>query len=143
MREKVEVLLEKYYEGKTSLAEENELREMLLKVPGYEEEKEFFLGIEALKTLEPNPRPFPKPKGEIDLWLKVAAVMVFFLGLTWLFVDHQSKKEEALAYAQVMEAFSLIQENMQKGTTSLEAIQEMKYLSRTNELFNIQEKEEK
>ena len=142
MKEKVEALLEKYYEGKTSLEEEKELKKLLLMIPGYEVEKQFFLGVEVIKSMEPAPKIAPKAKGEISLWQKVAAVMVVFIGLTWLFVDHQSKKEEAIAYAQVMEAFSLIRENMKKGTTSLSAMKEMKHLNKTNELFNIKEKEE-
>jgi hypothetical protein len=142
MKEKIAALLKKYYEGKTSLEEERELKKLLLTIPGYEEEKQFFLGLEVMKSMEPMPRSAPKAKGEISLWQKVAAVMVVFIGLTWLFVDHQSKKEEALAYAQVMEAFSLIRENMEKGTTSLYVMKEMKHLNKTNELFNINEKEE-
>src|SRR5690554_5942893 len=142
MKEKIEALLAKYYEGESSLAEEKELRKLLLKVPGFQEEKQFFLGLEVLKALEPAERPVPQTKGHINLWLKIAAVITLFLGLSYLFVDHQSKKEEALAYAQVMEAFSLIQENMEKGTASLEAIQDMRYLNTTNEIFNINHKEE-
>lgn len=142
MREKTEKLLEKYYDGETSLAEERELRELLLKVPGFQEEKQFFLGLEVLKAIEPRDRPVPKAKGELSLWLKIAAVITLFLSLSWLFVDQQSKKEEALAYAQVMEAFSLIQENLKKGTAPLEAIQDMRYLNKPNEIFNIKNKEE-
>jgi len=142
MKEKIEALLVKYYEGETSLAEERELRKFLLKVSGFQEEKQFFLGLEVLKTLEPTEKAVPQAKGEVNLWLKIAAVITLFLGLSWLFVDHQSKKEEALAYAQVMEAFSLIQENLKKGTTSLEAIQDMRYLNKANEIFNINHKEE-
>jgi len=142
MREKIEVLLEKYYEGKTSLEEEKKIKKLLLITPGYETEKQFFLGLEVMKSMEPTPRSAPKTKGEMGLWQKVAAVMVVFIGLYWLFVDHQSKREEAIAYAQVMEAFSLIRENMEKGTTSLGAMKEMKHLNKANELFNINEKEE-
>ena len=144
MRERKEALLKKYYEGNTTLAEEKELRALLsLTRGGFEPEKEFFHGLEALKLMEPEARPTPNARWETRLWHKVAAVMVVFLGLIFLFFDQQSKKEEALAYAQVMEAFTLIQENMHKGTTSLEALEDIKHLNKTNELFNITEKEEK
>src|SRR5690554_2090000 len=142
MKEKIETILAKYYEGETSLAEERELRELLLQVSGFQEEKQFFLGLEVLKAIKPSEKPIPQAKGQLNLWLKIAAVITLFLGLSWLFVDHQSKKEEALAYAQVMEAFSLIQENLKKGTTSLEAMQDMRYLNKANEIFNINHKEE-
>lgn len=142
MKEKIVALLAKYYEGETSLAEEKELRKMLLKTEGFEEEKQFFLGLEVMKAMEPAARPHPRVGRAIPLWLKIAAIMTVFLSLTWLFVDRQLKKEEALAYAQVMEAFDMIQENMEKGTTSLKAIQEMKHLNTANEIFNITNKEE-
>jgi hypothetical protein len=143
MREKLDILLEKYYKGNTSLAEEKVLRELLSQTSGYDNEKQFFSGLAAMKRRKPSKKLFPKAKGEIYPWLKVAAVMVLFLGMMWIFVDQQSKKEEALAYAQVMEAFSLIQEHMEKGAESLEVLQDMKHLNKTNELFNINQKEEK
>ncbi len=142
MKEKIEALLSKYYAGETTLAEEKELKKMLLKVQGFEEEKQFFLGLEALKAMEPVARPQLRVGRAIPLWLKIAAVVTVFLSLTGLFVGRQIKKEEAIAYAQVMEAFDMIQENMEKGTASLRAIQEMKHLNTTNELFNITNKEE-
>ena len=142
MREKVEVLLQKYYEGNTSLEEEEELRKLLKIVEGLEEEKQFFLGLEEIKGLEPLTKPSPKPLRWMDHWVKVAAVLLFFLGLSWMLVEQKQKSEEALAYAQVMDAFTLIQENMEKGTSSLGVIQEMRHLGKTNEIFNIDEKEE-
>ena len=69
-------------------------------------------------------------------------MLLFFMGLSWMLVEQKQKSEEALAYAQVMDAFNLIQENMQKGTSSLGVIQEMRHLGKTNEIFNIEEKEE-
>lgn len=142
MKQKIEVLWSKYYAGETTLAEEKELRELLLRVDGFEEEKQFFLGLDVMKAMEPVARPQPRVGGAIPLWQKIAAVIVVSVGLSWLFVDHQIKKEEALAYAQVMEAFDLIHENMKKGTASLKAMQEMKHLNKANELFNINNKEE-
>lgn len=142
MREKIESLVQKYYEGHTSLEEERELRELLKKVEGFEEERLFFLGLEELKVLEPKSKPSPEPYRWMDHWVKVAALLLFFLGLSWMLVEQKNKNEEALAYAQVMDAFTLIQENMEKGTSSMGIIQEMKHLGKTNEIFNINEKEE-
>ena len=142
MKEKVEALLSKYYAGETTLAEEKELRGLLLRVDGFGEEKQFFLGLEVMKAMEPVARPQPMVGRTIPLWQKVAAVIAVCGGLSWFLIDHQIKKEEAMAYAQVMEAFDLIQENMKKGTASLKAIQEMKHLNKANELFNINNNEE-
>ena len=67
--EKVEELVQKYYEGDTSLEEETELRELLKKVVGFEEEKQFFLGLEEMKGLEPISKPSPKPLRLMDHWV--------------------------------------------------------------------------
>jgi hypothetical protein len=142
MKEKIETLLSRYYAGDTTLAEEKELRELLLKVGGFEGEKQFFLGLEVIKAMEPAARAQPRVGRTIPLWQKVAAVVAMCGGLSWLLIDHQIKREEAMAYAQVMEAFDLIQQNMKKGTASLQAIQEMKHLNKANEIFNINNKEE-
>jgi hypothetical protein len=49
------------------------------------------------------------------------------------------KKAEREAFEQVMQAFNLIQTNMQKGTESLGAMEEMRHLNTTQEIFNIKE----
>lgn len=141
MKEKIKALLAKYYEGDTTLAEEKELRTLLLRSEGFEEERRFFLGLDALSVIEPSAKPQPRSGTPFRLWQKVAAVLVLCGGLSWWFIDQQIKKEEE-AYAQVMEAFNMIQENMSKGTTSLDALQEMRHLNKPGELFNINNQEE-
>jgi hypothetical protein len=141
MKEKIEALLAKYYEGDTTLAEEKELRELLLNSAEFEEERQFFHGLDALRVMAPSARPAPRMGTSMPLWQKVAAVLVLCGGLSWWFIDQQIKKEEK-AYAQVMEAFNMIQENMSKGTTSLDALKEMRHLNKPGELFNINNQEE-
>jgi hypothetical protein len=141
MKEKIEALLAKYYEGDTTLAEEKELKALLWKSEGFEEERRFFLGLDALKAMEPAAKPQPRVGTTMPLWQKVAAVLVLCGGLSWWFIDQQIKKEER-AYSQVMQAFDMIQQNMRKGTTSLGALKEMRHLNKTDELFNINNQEE-
>jgi len=141
MKEKIEALLAKYYEGDTTLAEEKELKSLLLRSGGFEEERRFFLGLDALRAIEPSAKPPPRSGATIRLWQKVAAVLVLCGGLSWWFIDQQIKKEER-AYSQVMQAFDMIQQNMRKGTTSLGALKEMRHLNKTDELFNINNQEE-
>lgn len=143
MRERIEGLLDKYYREETSLEEEAELKDLIHQVPGFEGEKLFFIGLKSLQAMEPPPKAVPRGRFTIGLWQKIAATLAVFLGLGWLIIDHQIKKEEALAYHQVMEAFSLIQENIIKGKESLGAMEDFRYLNTTNELFNINKKEEK
>ena len=139
MEEQIKRLLSKYYEGETSLKEERLIRELLRKVEGYEEEKAFFLGLEKLGMEEPGKKPLPREDGYLSLWQKVAAITVVFLALGWLFMEQQKRVQEEEAYDKVVEALALIQKNMQKGTSSLKAMEDLKYLNTTNELFNIKE----
>lgn len=141
MKEKVEALLAKYYEGETSLAEEKELRKALQQTEGFEEEKQFFLGLDVLGTMEPSHKPLPRSGASMPLWQKVAAAMILCGGLSWWLIDQQIKKEER-AYVQVMQAFELIQQNMGKGTTSLDALKEMRHLSKAEDIFNLINEEE-
>jgi len=68
----------------------------------------------------------------------MAAVFALFMAVTAMVFQYQmyqERQEEALAYAQVMEAFSLINQNMQKGTNQLEAMEEFRHLNTAHELF--------
>ncbi|WP_143962671.1 hypothetical protein [Litoribacter populi] len=139
MEERIEQLLQKYWEGESSLEEESELRALLQKAEGYESEKAFFGEISSFHNEETPTlvNPAAKSSGGWE-WLKIAAVMAVFLSVTALVFQiqqYQERQEEALAYAQVMEAFELINENMNKGTRELEVMEEFRYLGTPLELF--------
>ncbi|MDN3668734.1 hypothetical protein QWY93_05265 [Echinicola jeungdonensis] len=143
MEEQLNKLLEKYYEGQSSLQEEKLIRQLLKDTEGFKEEKQFFLGLEALGMKEPVPQIPPKTGFQWRNWQKVAAIALVCLGVGWLLEEQQQEKEE-LAYHQVMDALSLIRQNMQKGTGHLNAMDNIKHLDKANEWLNIDEiKEEK
>lgn len=143
MREaQINELLSKYYKRRTSLEEEKRLRRLLKKADGFEMEKLFFLGVDELGHMEPVKKAPPKPSYRLANWQKVAAVVLVFVTLGWLFVQEQRSKQEEEAYAKVMEAMALIQENLHRGATSLQVMEEMKHLSTPHELFNIKELKE-
>ncbi|MBS9524330.1 hypothetical protein KI659_09910 [Litoribacter alkaliphilus] len=138
MEERIEHLLEKYWEGESSLEEEKELRNLLQQANGYEQEKAFFGELNLLQEEHTENLTYPAKKSSSWEWLKFAAVLVVFLSVTALvfqFQKYQERQEEALAYAQVMEAFALINENMNKGTKKLDVMEEFRYLGTTRELF--------
>ena len=62
MKEKIEQLLEKYWEGETSLQEEQELKSLLSSQSDFEEEKAFFGSFESFKDEEPEKLVIPKTK---------------------------------------------------------------------------------
>ncbi|WP_200974704.1 hypothetical protein [Echinicola sp. 20G] len=139
MEEQVKALLEKYYEGETSLEEEKLIKELLREVEGFEDEKMFFLGLSAFRREEPTKKPAPKAERSLGVWQRVAAVVLVFLVFGWLFIEQQRRMEEEEAYEKVVEALAMIQKNMKKGTSSLQVMDDMKYLNTTNDLFNIKE----
>jgi hypothetical protein len=143
MKNRIEELLDKYWEGESSLSEEKELRELLHSSKGYDIEKSFFLGVSKLKLEESKRIQMPVKEGpEFAGWMKIAAAFLVLLVSGWVVFDYQKKQQEKEAFEQVMQAFSLIQVNMEKGTKSLQVMEEFRYLGVTEELFNVQENKE-
>ncbi|MGY6523464.1 MAG: hypothetical protein ACXIUD_17165 [Mongoliitalea sp.] len=118
MNKRIDNLLEKYWEGKTSLEEEKELRFLLSQVDGSESAKEFFSGIYEFSQINEN--DFEQPKEVVPLWKRpwigYAASIALIVGVAFGIFQHQQQKAEREAYEQVVAALSLIQENMQKGS---------------------------
>jgi hypothetical protein len=141
MEERIEQLLDKYWEGESSLEEERELRSLLQQAEGFEAEKAFFGEVSSLQKQETP--AFRNPAAKSGRWerLKIAAVLAVFLSVTAIvfqfqkYQAQQERQQEAMAYAQVMEAFALINENMNKGTRELEVMEEFRYLGTPMELF--------
>ena len=143
MKNRIEELLGKYWEGGSNLAEEGELKDLLQNSERFELEKSFFLGISKITAKEPMrlQKPVEKPLG-FATWLKMAAAFLVLLISGWVLFDYQKKQAEKEAFEKVMLAFDLIQDNMEKGTNSLQLMEEFRHLGVTEELFNIQENKE-
>jgi hypothetical protein len=140
MKDRLNILLEKYFEGESSLEEEKELRELLQHAEGYEAEKQFFLGIKGISSVEPHKEVMPKPSRNLySFWVKIAAGFLVFLVAGVVAFQYQEKKKEQEAYNQVMQAFALIQSNMQRGMNSMEVMEDFRHLSTTQELFELNE----
>ncbi|WP_114751587.1 hypothetical protein [Pleomorphovibrio marinus] len=136
MQHRKDELLEKYWKGESSLEEERELRALMTASDVHSPERELFFGLEELSKMENPDFVHPKNKGSlIQSWNRWAAVLLAFLALSWLTVDYFQKIAEKQAYEQVMEAFSLIQENMEKGTQNLYLMDEFRHLNKPNEIF--------
>lgn len=143
MKDRLATLLDKYWEGETSLEEEKELKNLLFLSDGYVEEKEFFLGTKAILEQEPKPSPMPVTHSPVfSKWMKIAAVLIFFLISSTVIYKMEMQRAEKDAYEQVMQAFALIQTNMQKGTESLELMGDFRHLGTTQEIFNIKDNKE-
>lgn len=141
MKNQLNKLFDKYWEGETSPEEEKILRDLLLQSEGYEAEKDFFLGLEEIAAIKENDLTLEKPirKFSFSRWLSIAALFLVFLVAGVTIRQNLQKQAEEEAYEKVMNAFALINENMQKGTGSLELMQDFRHLNATQEIFEINE----
>lgn len=136
MESRVAELIEKYWNGETTLEEEKELKQILPTVRGYEAEKAFFLGISQVAGMEAERVQVPEPKKFwFQSWDKIAAMLLLFLIAGSVWYSYWQKLEERKAYEQVMQAFVLIQSNMQKGNTQLQAIEDFRHLNTPMQIF--------
>jgi hypothetical protein len=138
MKERIDLLIHKYWEGATSLEEEKELKQLLRQVDGYASTKEFFLGIYEFSQINgKNPEkpvvttPFWKRP-----WLGYAASIALAASVAYGIFQYQQGKAEREAYEQVVAALSLLQENMQKGSASMEVLHELRHLQTPINLFD-------
>ncbi|MCU0399967.1 MAG: hypothetical protein MUE75_02995 [Algoriphagus sp.] len=138
MKSRLEFLLEKYWEAETNLDEEKELKSLLKSADGFKEEKALFGILDDFKNEVPKRVQFPGQKRNRAIqfhWLGWAASIVLLASAVWVWQDYQQKKQEELAYQQVMEALALIQNNLSKGQEQMQPLNDLKYLNTTNQLF--------
>lgn len=137
MKDRIESLLEKYWEGDTTLMEEQELKSLLKSQYDFEEEKTFFGLTESYGQEEPENLSIPKTKiRKINpKWLSWAASVAIFTASFVGWRAYEQKQQERQAYEEVMQAFALIQTNFAKGQEQMQLMNEMKYLNTTNQLF--------
>ncbi|MCE7044335.1 hypothetical protein [Dyadobacter sp. CY312] len=100
-KDKLEILLEKYWKAETTLAEEKLIKAYLSKQAADEShtgDKDWFAAIqdfseighdEVLFTIEQKNRK--SVMLGYPVWLKIAAVTILVSGLTWLGVDYNQK----------------------------------------------------
>jgi hypothetical protein len=107
MENRLEELLNKYWEGETTLEEEREIKNLLQDVKGFDTEKNFFLGLKKLSLNEPKEFEL---KGRIKKspvhWLRIAALFIIFLAVGSAIYRYQEKKAEREAFEQVMQALT-------------------------------------
>ena len=138
MKSRIEVLVQKYWEAETTLEEEKELKALLRNAEGFEEEKALFEIIDDFKKKVPQKLQLPTKKPTRTLrmqWLGWAASITLLAGSFWMWQDYEQKKQEELAYQQVMEALALIRNNLSKGQAQMQPLNDLRYLNTTNQLF--------
>lgn len=136
MNQRIDELLEKYWEAETTLTEEQELKHLLQSTEGYDDEKALFSGISELLNEEPTlkmpTRTVPIKSRNYMNW---AASIAILIGSAWGWTVYEQKQAEQEAYVEVMQAFALIQTNLSKGQEEMNVMNDLKYLNTTNQLF--------
>ncbi|MFC3879001.1 hypothetical protein ACFOSV_02380 [Algoriphagus namhaensis] len=137
MENRIRELLQKYWEAETSLDEERELRELLQSADGFKEEKALFQGLGQWSQLEPKLEKPAKTKVRriTPVWLNWAASLLILISTVWIWQSREQQKAEEQAYQEVMMALSMIQTNLAKGKESMKAMDDLKYLNTTQQIF--------
>lgn len=138
MKKRIDELLERYWEANSTLEEEKELKILLRNHTGYELEKNLFGILDEFKGEIPQKIQNPlNQRGRITRIYRIrwAASIALVATFIWLWNDYAKKRQEELAYQEVMQALSLIQANLQKGQKQLQPLNDLKYLNVTDQLF--------
>ena len=134
----IDILLEKYFQGETSIAEEKELRSYFSSqdvAPHLEQYKAVFgFFIQARKQEFAQQIPQTAKKRNVK-WLSVAASVLVLLGIATFFmintnepVNHQhdlgTYESPELAFKETQKALALLSSNVNVGIESVRYIQE-------------------
>jgi len=119
----IEKLIEKYFEGETSLEQEAELRRYFTshKVPAYLEAYQDLFGYFEAKANESFKKPLlPVKKAKLSYkWLSVAASIVLLISV-FIYNKNETKKEQlAQSYQSTQQALQLISKSLNKGAFAM------------------------
>lgn len=132
---KIDHLLEKYFEGETSIAEENELRTYFSSpnvAPPHEQYKPLFGYFSFAKEQQfERTVPLHSKKRKIVAWLSVAASIVVLVGVgTFAYFNGSAQSQDLGTYDSPEEAFretqkalAMLSDHVNTGVESVQYIQ--------------------
>jgi hypothetical protein len=141
--DRIEIILEKYFEGETSIAEENELKayfssqDVAQHLEHYRAMFGYFSSAKEQKFEQQIPL---KSKRQKVAWLSVAASIVILLGM-FTFYNLNINQNEDLgtyndpqkAFEETQKALNLLSKNVNVGVESMQYVQE--YQESTDLIF--------
>ncbi len=138
----IEKLLEKYFDATTTVAEEEALQTYFSRdeiAPHLEEYRPMFQFFLTAKKEQFTKHVPLKTKRNLYKWISVAAVAVLVLGVYFgnqnlTGIDDQERVEGEYAYKETQKAFSLIAQNLNKGTEKVLYLNE--FDKTKNRIFN-------
>ncbi len=145
--DRIENLIDKYFEGETSIAEENELKVYFSSTDVAQHLKQyqtiFGLFSQAKEQQFTQEIPLQTKKRNVVLWLSIAASVVVMLGVGTMMYFNNDKEEQfvacspednpELALQQTEKALALISEHLNTGIESVSYINE--YEQSKNRIF--------
>ncbi|MBY0487638.1 MAG: hypothetical protein K2P85_10690 [Flavobacteriaceae bacterium] len=145
--DRIEKLIEKYFEGETSIAEENELKVYFSSTDVAQHLKQYqtIFGYfsQAKEQQFTQEIPLETKKRNIVMWLSVAASVVVMLGVgTFMYFESNKSQQFAacspednpeLALQQTQKALALVSEHLNTGIESVSYINE--YENSKNKIF--------
>jgi hypothetical protein len=134
---KIEILLEKYFEGKTSIDEENELRDYFASSnvsPNLEQYKTVFDYLSLAKEEQFNPEIQLKPQKRNLARFSIAVSIVVLLGIgVYTYFNYNNAKENQylgtyddpeVAFRETQKALLLLSTNINTGIESIQYVKE-------------------
>lgn len=148
--DKIEILLEKYFEGETSIVEENQLKDYFSSsdVAQHLQQYKPLFGYFSAARQQEFTQVVPlisknRAKKRTTMWLSIAASVVVLLGAgTFTYFNYDTNQQQDLgtyddpevAFRETQKALSLLSENVNVGIESVQYIQE--YETAKNKVFN-------
>lgn len=124
--DKIQKLLEKYFEATTTVAEEEQLRDYFSKdsvAPHLEQYTPMFTYFSKAKDERFTKHVPLKPRVLYYKWISIAAVAVIAFGI-FFGNDYREQKEAEYAYNETKKALSLLAQNLERGTEKVAYLNE-------------------
>ncbi|WP_297693566.1 hypothetical protein [uncultured Eudoraea sp.] len=124
--DKIQKLLEKYFEATTTVAEEEQLRDYFSKdsvAPHLEQYTPMFTYFSKAKDERFTKQVPLKPRVSYYKWISIAAVAVMVFGI-FFGNDYREQKEAEYAYNETKKALSLLAQNLERGTEKVAYLNE-------------------
>lgn len=124
--DRIEILVEKYLEATTSIAEEKELRVYFSQesIPAHLEGYAPMFQYFSLAKEERYTKPVPLKTRRINFkWVSVAAVAVLIFGI-YFGNEYKQQKEAEYAYNETKKALSLLASSFNRGTEKVAYLNE-------------------
>lgn len=134
--DKIEILLEKYFEGETTIAEEKELQHYFstAEVPEHLQQYRSLFGFFSVAKAETSQKALPlQRKRRYAAWLSVAASVVILLGIgTFTYINYTNSTSQDLgtydnpeeAFRETQKALALLSNQVNVGVGSVQYIEQ-------------------